>query len=236
MLVRHLLRAGAAAVAPNTRAFAGAALGFATANVHQWGNPSSKMAGLEGSILGAGNPLLDISALVTPELLEKYGVSIQGLVGQSQGRMRAAIRGGGPSPPCSSSRLAAGAGQPDSRRGEAPASLQGARRGQAAGRLTRRRRRQAAAATAAARRSPCGWLQFCQLACSLVQCRLRYRQRGVVALLQPCTLQHHNHAPCTRMAAAGIQTCSCRVQASQLHRFTALCECKRHRHAVWLWL
>jgi hypothetical protein len=32
------------------------------------------MAGLEGALVGAGNPLLDISAVVTKELLDKYGV------------------------------------------------------------------------------------------------------------------------------------------------------------------
>ena len=39
-----------------------------------WGDPSSNMAGLEGALLTAGNPLLDISAVVSQELLDKYGV------------------------------------------------------------------------------------------------------------------------------------------------------------------
>ena len=42
--------------------------------VLQFGDPSSKMAGLEGAILGAGNPLLDLSAVVDQALLDKYGV------------------------------------------------------------------------------------------------------------------------------------------------------------------
>ena len=43
--------------------------------VLQFGNPTSKMAGLAGAILGAGNPLLDLSAVVDQALLDKYGVS-----------------------------------------------------------------------------------------------------------------------------------------------------------------
>lgn len=46
-----------------------------SAAVRAWGDPlASKMAGLEGALVGAGNPLLDISAVVTKELLDKYGV------------------------------------------------------------------------------------------------------------------------------------------------------------------
>lgn len=40
----------------------------------EYGNPSSTMAGLSGALLGAGNPLLDISAVVDTALLDKYGV------------------------------------------------------------------------------------------------------------------------------------------------------------------
>lgn len=43
--------------------------------LRSWGEPSSTMAGLEGALLTAGNPLLDISAVVSQELLDKYGVS-----------------------------------------------------------------------------------------------------------------------------------------------------------------
>ena len=60
---------------PARRAASTAILGgFASNLVHQWGDPSSKMAGLEGSILGAGNPLLDISAVVEQDLLDKFEV------------------------------------------------------------------------------------------------------------------------------------------------------------------
>lgn len=33
------------------------------------------MAGLDGALVGAGNPLLDLSAVVDQPLLDKYGVS-----------------------------------------------------------------------------------------------------------------------------------------------------------------
>lgn len=48
-----------------------------SAAVRAWGDPlASKMAGLEGALVGAGNPLLDISAVVTKELLDKYGLEL----------------------------------------------------------------------------------------------------------------------------------------------------------------
>lgn len=47
----------------------------AAASVRDWGNPLSKMAGLDGVLLGAGNPLLDLSAVVDQPLLDKYSVS-----------------------------------------------------------------------------------------------------------------------------------------------------------------
>lgn len=37
------------------------------------------MAGLAGVLLGAGNPLLDLSAVVDQPLLDKYGVSRAGI-------------------------------------------------------------------------------------------------------------------------------------------------------------
>lgn len=51
--------------------------GFARALAEHFGDPDSKMAGLSGSLLGCGNPLLDISAVVDQPLLEKYGVRPQ---------------------------------------------------------------------------------------------------------------------------------------------------------------
>lgn len=50
-------------------------LAFTSRSLEQWGDPCSKMAGLEGALLGAGNPLLDLSAVVDEALLTKYGVS-----------------------------------------------------------------------------------------------------------------------------------------------------------------
>ena len=48
--------------------------GFASALTDQFGSTSSKMAGLSGVLLGCGNPLLDLSAVVDQSMLEKYGV------------------------------------------------------------------------------------------------------------------------------------------------------------------
>lgn len=51
--------------------------GFAKALIqNEYGNPTSSMAGLQGALLGAGNPLLDISAVVDANLLEKYGLTL----------------------------------------------------------------------------------------------------------------------------------------------------------------
>lgn len=72
------MRAVAHATSVGRRAATTAVLGgFASQLVKQWGDPNSKMAGLEGALLGAGNPLLDISAVVDQPLLDKYGVSVE---------------------------------------------------------------------------------------------------------------------------------------------------------------
>lgn len=49
--------------------------GFATELIKRYGDPTAtKMAGLQGVLLGMGNPLLDISAVVDQALLDKYKV------------------------------------------------------------------------------------------------------------------------------------------------------------------
>lgn len=49
--------------------------GFQSSLVNTWGDPiASKMAGLESVLLGMGNPLLDISAVVDQALMDKYGL------------------------------------------------------------------------------------------------------------------------------------------------------------------
>ena len=58
-----------------TRALAGWSGINSVSAVSQFGDQNCKMAGLEGAILGAGNPLLDLSAVVDQALLDKYGVS-----------------------------------------------------------------------------------------------------------------------------------------------------------------
>lgn len=68
-----MLRAASAALKQGRRALH--AINSTAAAVEEWGNKSSKMAGLQGALLTAGNPLLDISAVVTEDLLAKYGVS-----------------------------------------------------------------------------------------------------------------------------------------------------------------
>lgn len=50
-------------------------LAFTSRSLEQWGDLCSTMAGLEGALLGAGNPLLDLSAVVDEALLKKYDVS-----------------------------------------------------------------------------------------------------------------------------------------------------------------
>ena len=50
--------------------------GFASSLTLEFGSPHSKFAGMDGALLGAGNPLLDISAVVTQELLDKYEVRV----------------------------------------------------------------------------------------------------------------------------------------------------------------
>ncbi|KAI7844663.1 hypothetical protein COHA_001752 [Chlorella ohadii] len=49
---------------------------LASSLLQQWGVIGSKMAGLEGALLTAGNPLLDISAVVTQDLLDKYELKL----------------------------------------------------------------------------------------------------------------------------------------------------------------
>ncbi|KAL4459058.1 hypothetical protein ABPG75_013923 [Micractinium tetrahymenae] len=51
-------------------------LAFTSRALEQWGDPRSTMAGLEGALLGAGNPLLDLSAVVDEALLKKYGLEL----------------------------------------------------------------------------------------------------------------------------------------------------------------
>ena len=51
--------------------------GFATELVKTYGDPNaSTMAGLQGVLLGMGNPLLDISSVVDQALLDKYQVRV----------------------------------------------------------------------------------------------------------------------------------------------------------------
>lgn len=58
-----------------TAGFGSLASPFLTSSLlNNWGTSGSSMAGLEGALLTAGNPLLDISAVVSQELLDKYGV------------------------------------------------------------------------------------------------------------------------------------------------------------------
>ncbi|KAL6766359.1 FAP278 [Auxenochlorella protothecoides x Auxenochlorella symbiontica] len=51
--------------------------GFATELIKRYGDPTAtKMAGLQGVLLGMGNPLLDISAVVDQALLDKYKLKL----------------------------------------------------------------------------------------------------------------------------------------------------------------
>lgn len=70
-----MLRAAAAAARRFCASSAPVGLNLTSA-VRTWGDPSNplKMAGLEGALLTAGNPLLDLLAVVPKDVLDRYGV------------------------------------------------------------------------------------------------------------------------------------------------------------------
>jgi adenosine kinase len=72
------LSSAAGALKDNQQLFASTAVGspFLPSAIKQWGDARSAMAGLEGSLLTAGNPLLDLSAVVEDSLLQKYGLKL----------------------------------------------------------------------------------------------------------------------------------------------------------------